>query len=92
MSDPYYFPEVIQAVQENLIHQTADQLGRCFAQTMWNVYELTDEQYRDLMAHALGSGSMSNFTPGRPVYINAEVVLRVKPKGTHTQTVLPFTG
>lgn len=93
MASPYYFNDELKAVPEKLERQTQEQFYRNYAQTGLHVYELSDAQLETIYVAAMGCRSVytEDWVPGRCVYINSEVVLRLKPRGTTTLTVLPFT-
>ncbi|MNJ34986.1 hypothetical protein D3C77_297140 [compost metagenome] len=93
MPNPFNFTLEKEPSDEVLIHQTEGQLGKNFAQTTHHVYELTDAEFNEICQIAMGTGNayQGNWVPARTVTINGEVVLRVKRKGEHVQTVLPFT-
>lgn len=94
MTEHYHYPEKMEPVKVNLDEQTPEQLQKNYAQTMYNTYELTDEQLRELYNAGVGTGSAyeGNWVPARVVHINGEVVIRLKPRGTTTYTMMPFTG
>ncbi|NMX94270.1 MULTISPECIES: hypothetical protein [unclassified Pseudomonas] len=93
MTEHYHYPEKLEPVQVNLDQQTDEQLQKNYAQTMYNTYELSDDQLRELHSAGVGTGSPfdGNWVPARVVHINGEVVIHLKPCGTTTYTVLPFT-
>ena len=94
MTEHYYYPEKLEPVQEILDHQTDEQFGKNYAQTMRNVYELTDEQAQMLYRIALGSGTPyeGDWEPAKAVFINGEAVLRIKFRNTTVLDVLPYTA
>lgn len=89
--DPYYCPEALEPVEEVLDQQTETQLNRHYAQTAYNVYELTDGLAAELARAAEGSGSVftGNWVPAKTVLINGEVVLYFKFKGSHVKVSPP---
>ncbi|WP_144241843.1 hypothetical protein [Pseudomonas chlororaphis] len=94
MPGHYHHPERLEPVQEVLDRQTPEQYQKNYAQGMYNVYELTDEEARTLFDAGVGTGSIfeGNWVPARVVHINGEVVIRLKFRGTTAYSSLPCTA
>ena len=92
MTDHYHYPETLDPVQEKLDHQTKEQFEKNYAQTVRHVYELTYEQAQMFYQIGVGSGSGGNWVPAKAVFINGEVVLRIKFRNTTVLDVLPYTA
>ncbi|MDP9523708.1 hypothetical protein [Pseudomonas putida] len=93
MPDSFNLEGRFEPVTQVLDHQTDYQLRKNFAQTFYNVYELTDDQAQEVNRVGLGFGNFfdGSFIEGRTVTINGEVVLSLKMRGSNVYLRMPCT-
>ncbi|MDF3134506.1 hypothetical protein [Pseudomonas extremaustralis] len=89
MADPYEYSLSQLPVEEILDRQTDEQLVKNYAQTTWNVYEISDDQYAEIYRIVFGTGHAfaKNWVGGRPVTINGETLQWIKRRDSHVRVV-----